>query len=751
MKSKRKTPNTGTRFEPLETRRLCAAGGLDPSFGAGGKIIAEAMGFKAVDLAVQRDGKIVAVGTGKNDFAVARMNTNGTIDKTFGAKKDGIAIADLGGNAGDFGNAVAIQPDGKIVVAGFRQNKTFDPVLFDEGGFSAARFNADGTLDTSFDGDGKLEIDMPGTWDSSASAIAFQPDGKILLAGYANTLGRFDLRGSKYDWAIARVMPNGALDRTFGRRGAGLGNTGRTGRLTIDFGNDSIGEGANVIKVAPDGKILVGGYSGFDRGGFPVARLTASGDLDSSFDSDGKALQSIRGGGSIADLALEPDGKITAVGRGDGSNFVMVRFNGNGSTDKTLNGNGIVITDMGGKDFATAVRINREGILVAGGSGGKFAMARYRANGQLDSSFGKDGKVLTGMPGSDAIFRATLTSDGKILAHGRSGSMVRYVTALPKVNVFSLRPTGTEGASNKTSLIFTRDKNQSFATRVFYDLGGTARLGQDYTGLPGSTGFQLINGPSGSVVIPAGQSFIEVPINIIDDSLREAAESIEVSLLPSANYALGNDTSETLDITDNDLPPTPIRVNFQAAGINGPVDHLADVGGVFAQRGPLAFGWDADNTANARIRNNKESPDFRYDSLNHMQKNGADRKWEIAVPNGTYMVRLVAGDPSNIDSVYKMNLEGQLALSGTPTGDTRFFRQTTVVQVTDGRLTLSNAPGAVNNRINFLEIQSVAPRTKLGPVASVAARLKNAATANIWQKQPSGLFSDKQIDEALWA
>jgi hypothetical protein len=109
-----------------------------------------------------------------------------------------------------------------------------------------------------------------------------------------------------------------------------------------------------------------------------------------------------------------------------------------------------------------------------------------------------------------------------------------------------------------------------------------------------------------------------------------------------------------------------------------------------------------------------------YQTLNHMQKPGGGTKWEIGLPNGMYEVKLAAGDPSNTDSVYRMNLEGQLALAGTPAGRARWFESTTRVQVTDGRLTLTNGAGAVNNKIAFIEIRSATPGAPAGPVTASA-------------------------------
>jgi hypothetical protein len=99
-----------------------------------------------------------------------------------------------------------------------------------------------------------------------------------------------------------------------------------------------------------------------------------------------------------------------------------------------------------------------------------------------------------------------------------------------------------------------------------------------------------------------------------------------------------------------------------------------------------------------------------------LQKNGADRKWEIAVPNGMYQVTLAAGDANGTDSVFRLNLENKLVLSGTPSGEVRWFKSTANVRVTDGRLTLSNASGGQNNKINFIDIKPANPGAVEGPV-----------------------------------
>jgi len=154
-------------------------------------------------------------------------------------------------------------------------------------------------------------------------------------------------------------------------------------------------------------------------------------------------------------------------------------------------------------------------------------------------------------------------------------------------------------------------------------------------------------------------------------------------------------------------PPTgfAVKINYQPAASPVPAGYLKDDGAAYGARGNgYAYGWNAAAT-NTRDRNAANSPDQRYDTLNHMQMSpNPNAAWEIAVPNGTYMVRIIAGDPSFINSVYRVAAEGVLTVSGTPTTSTRWFEGTQTVTVTDGRLTVTNATGAQNNKICFIEI-----------------------------------------------
>lgn len=154
-------------------------------------------------------------------------------------------------------------------------------------------------------------------------------------------------------------------------------------------------------------------------------------------------------------------------------------------------------------------------------------------------------------------------------------------------------------------------------------------------------------------------------------------------------------------------PAVHLNINFAPAGAAVPAGYVADTGAVYGDRGHgLTYGWNIDNSASARDRDSASALDQRYDTLTHLQKPDGARTWEIAVPNGRYLVHLVAGDPSALDSTFRLQLETTVALSGTPSSASPWVEATVVVTVSDGRLTLSNAPTSTNNKVNYLDITS---------------------------------------------
>jgi len=402
------------------------SGSLDTSFDIDGKVTTD---FAAQSLelargvAIQTDGKIVAAGgsntrTGNRGFALARYNTDGSLDTTFDT--DGKVTTAMG-TSWDDANAVAIQADGKIVVAGDSRAAN----LYNH--FALARYNADGSLDTTFGTGGKVITDF-GTSDDHARAVKIQSDGKIVVAGSSNN------NGFNTDFALARYNADGSLDTTFG--------TG--GKVTTAMGTAN--DVAYAVTIQADGKIIAAGYA--STGGiaaFALARYTATGSLDATFGTGGKITTAVGTDGATAHaVAIQSDGKIVAAGDtsigGAPSDFALVRYTTTGSLDTTFGTGGKVTTAVGtDTDIASAVAIQSDGKIVAAGysinsSVANFGLARYNTDGSLDTTFDTDGKVTTVVQASwNEVYALAIQSDGKIVAAGYSSNgidsnfaLVRY-------------------------------------------------------------------------------------------------------------------------------------------------------------------------------------------------------------------------------------------------------------------------------------------------------------------------------------
>jgi uncharacterized delta-60 repeat protein len=384
---------------------LADSGALDPSFGTGGRVITTfAADAAASAVAVQVDGKIVAAGGAGADFALARYNTDGTLDTSFSTNGK-VTTAFAGGG---FANAVAIQTDGKIVAAG------------GAGGFALARYNTDGTLDTSF-GTGGVVTTSVTSGSNQANAVAIQADGKIVAAGFA-------IPASRPHFALARYDTDGTLDSSFG--------TG--GTVVTSFGTSGV---ANAIVLQPNEKIVLAGPNG---GGFALARYLTDGSLDASFGNGGKVATRLPNGagGTAYAVALQPDGKIVAGGSYDFFKFAVARYKVHGQLDRTFGGHGFAITDVGagGEQSVNGLVIRASGKVVAIGTEGphefgdpppRFVLARYRTNGVLDTKFGGgDGVLTTRFDDGASASGGVEQPDGKIVVVGTSGTsfaLARYV------------------------------------------------------------------------------------------------------------------------------------------------------------------------------------------------------------------------------------------------------------------------------------------------------------------------------------
>lgn len=363
-----------------------------------------ANGDNGYSLAIQSDGKILFGGTalfgGSTDFAMARYHTDGSLDTSFGT--GGIVTTAIGPADLDDAYSLIVQPDGKILLGGFARFAGQDD-------FAIVRYNTNGSLDTSFGTAGIVTTAATASHDRGQSLI-LQPDGKILLGGSADT------GGFNFDFAIARYHANGSLDTSFG--------TGGIVTTAIGSGND---EGISLV-LQPDGKIILGGYS--DMAGnydFSIARYNSNGSLDTSFNTTGIVTTPIGVSGDYAEtVALQPDGKILLGGNADiGANadFVFVRYNSNGSLDTSLNGTGIVITTViPGTDVGETLAVQPDGKILFGGWAGfpsDFVISRYNSNGTLDTTFNVTGTITTPIGVSfNAAETIALQPDGKILLGG---------------------------------------------------------------------------------------------------------------------------------------------------------------------------------------------------------------------------------------------------------------------------------------------------------------------------------------------
>jgi uncharacterized delta-60 repeat protein len=333
-------------------------GTLDPSFSGNGK---QTTGFGggpgARGVAVQANGRIVVVGgTSDERFALARYNPNGTLDKSFsGDGKQRTRFAGLSNGA----TGVAIQGNGRIVVVG-------DSVSPGFGRWAIARYNPNGSLDTSFSGDGR-QTTFFGPNGGRAMAVALQANGRIVVAGNGGP--------ASGDFALARYRPNGSLDPTFSG----------DGMQTTDFAGGA--DDAEAVALQANGKIVAVGQASFGLLGsdFALARYNPNGSLDTSFSGDGKQSTDFGDGDVANGVALQGDGKIVAVGRA-GSDFALARYNPTGSLDPSFSGDGMQTTDFGFPTQiggANGVALQGDGKIVAVGTGlgptqtDDFAVARY--------------------------------------------------------------------------------------------------------------------------------------------------------------------------------------------------------------------------------------------------------------------------------------------------------------------------------------------------------------------------------------
>ena len=412
-----------------------ADGTLDGTFGIGGKAEADVPHSvqsteAARAVAVQPDGKIVVVGPtnvdaitqvgGDQQFGIARYNPDGTLDAGFGAGGlDGngrvstnFGLAPNGAGTVDTPAAVALQSDGKIVVAGMT-----DPVGTDTGDFAIARYTTAGVLDTTFDGDGLLSGDLGGVEGDSATGVAVQgtvgnPGFRIVVAGTKS------LSFPDSDFAVTAYDEFGAPDTSFGG----------TGTVTTSFGAM---DQANAVATQADGSVVVAGVrQDFSNSDFALARYTSNGNPDMTFDTDGKLTTDIAGHGDVAyGVAVRELGagevRIVASGQAAGPDGGLAAYTTDGSPDTSFAGDGELTIDLSSSfDALRGVAIQPDGKIVGLGTveAPNFGALRVTQTGVLDPTFGGDGLASTVFPNPNlddrSAFGVALQPDGKVVAVG---------------------------------------------------------------------------------------------------------------------------------------------------------------------------------------------------------------------------------------------------------------------------------------------------------------------------------------------
>ena len=391
---------------------VLAAGDLDPTFGTDGKVVRQD-GSTLPNIVIEPNGKILIatdMGTGgsPSDFVLTRLNSDGSLDTSFGT--GGRVTTDIG--TLDYFPSLALQSDGKIVMTGGT-----------DGDVALVRYNSDGTLDTSFNEDGKIVADLGF---SEGRDITVASDGKILVAVGAvdpgvqpfGNLSPMEGEELLRDFTLARYNSDGSLDIDFGS----------DGKVTTDF--DTFSRiGSHGLAIDRDGKIVATGSAGGD---FALARYNSDGSLDTSFGNGGTVTTDVGVDREFArTIALQADGAIIIAGgidRSDnnpGLDSAILRYNNDGSLDTSFGTNGIVTTDLADLEQVDGLAIQSDGKIVTVGLflnnaifNSDFTLVRYNSDGSLDTSFGTDGIVTTDFGGFDIGNTLALQTDNKIVVAG---------------------------------------------------------------------------------------------------------------------------------------------------------------------------------------------------------------------------------------------------------------------------------------------------------------------------------------------
>ena len=485
------------RLEALEDRCLLSAGALDPTFGSGG-IVTTSVGLSTIqngaaavaiypNAGTANDGKIVAAGEGSTNqgshsyvqgFGVARYQANGTLDSSFGS--GGEVTTELASFLSQ-ANDVAIQTDGKIVAVGFVQQ-----TWKSSREFALVRYNLNGSLDSTF-GSGKsagIVLGISGV----AEAVALQADGKIVVAG----------RSSSGQFALVRYNTNGSLDTTFNGSGEILSNVGGAGPS---------GGGLDELDVvvyphsstANAGKIVVVGQV---PNSVAVLRYNSDGSPDSTFGGGkGYVLLNTSDSSSAPHVAIQADDRLDVAFTNSGatSEMSIARLQADGTLDPSFGVGGIVTTNHQMWDTATSIALQADGkIVVAGEEDGQTAttpvVARFNAtDGSLDTTFGVNGFQTVPVQTSDDFgVDVAIQPDGKIVLAGTEAvygtgsntfafALARFLPSDPEIGSFTANSNSVSAGSSLTLTASNITDGNSGATIIqvafyYFDSSGTKQI-----------------------------------------------------------------------------------------------------------------------------------------------------------------------------------------------------------------------------------------------------------------------------------
>jgi len=377
---------------------VATSGALDANFGTGG-IVRTGLGSffsQSTTLVIQVDGKIVVMGGSMGAYTLARYHSDGSLDHGFG--NGGVATM-LPAVNGGYPNGLALQPDGKIIVVGSSYNGTDNDI-------NVVRFLADGSVDAAWGNRGQL-ISSVGT-DEVAYGVAVQPDGKVLVVGFAPN-------GIDNDFLLVRFNSDGSLDATFGLNG--IVKTSFRPRFAV-----MLGASANHVAILADGKIVVAGsvlvaqqFSSQVDGA--LVRYLNNGTVDATFGLNGY-VTNIGGGFGLSGFLMQRDGKICVSTYDGGYSGSIYRYSTNGSLDMQFGQGGTISSNS-----SPYLALDSQGRIVAAGqvfngTSNIIEVTRYLQDGGLDSSFGAGGKVLTYLSSYDYPTTVIIQDDGKILVAG---------------------------------------------------------------------------------------------------------------------------------------------------------------------------------------------------------------------------------------------------------------------------------------------------------------------------------------------